>query len=198
MVVRSSGVKLASVTTGSLGWFAVLLLSACTTSTPRDEAPVETRELPAASRERERSDSPFSDRSPRTIDSAPQSTATPGVTSGQPTSSAAAASLIAEASQLASADQYERAGSTLERAISIEPENPLVWHRLAALRLSQQRYDQVVAMAQKSNRYAADWILLRAANWELIAQAKTAMGDSNGAANAWAQARESGSRGRPR
>lgn len=163
-----------------------VLLSACTSMTMREEAPIETREPPPVS-------SPTSIGLRSTLPArAPEEIKLVESDLGTPISAAATATLLAQADQLAEFDQYERAGATLERAISIEPENPVVWHRLAALRLREQRYDQVIAMAQKSNRYAGDWVPLQIANWELIAEAKTAIGDAEGAEAAWAQTRELG------
>lgn len=77
-----------------------------------------------------------------------------------------------------------RAAAVLERALRIEPNNPLVWHRLAASRLQQGRFAQAEAVALKSNALATGNSTLRSANWAIVAEARTALGDHEGAAEA--------------
>ena len=81
------------------------------------------------------------------------------------------------------ADQYEHSGksneaaATLERALRIEPKNPLLWQRLGALHLRQGNWQQAIAMAKKSNFLAADNKKLQLTNWKIIEQASAAQGD---------------------
>lgn len=89
------------------------------------------------------------------------------------------------------ADGQRRAGDldaatvSLERALRIAPEDPLLWHELAGVRLAQQRYDLVVQLAAKSNALAGpDDDALRSSNWRLIAQSRRALGDAAGARDA--------------
>ena len=89
------------------------------------------------------------------------------------------------------ADDQRRAGDldaatvSLERALRIAPDDALLWHRLAEVRLAQQRYPLVVQLAAKSNALALpDDRDLRARNWQLIAQARRGLGDSRGARDA--------------
>ena len=82
-------------------------------------------------------------------------------------------------------DQYEHSGkpvqaaATLERALRIEPKNPLLWQRLGELHLKQGNWQQAIAMAQKSNFLAADNKNLQLTNWKIIEQASAAQGDEN-------------------
>jgi tetratricopeptide (TPR) repeat protein len=75
------------------------------------------------------------------------------------------------------------AASTLERALRIE-NHPLLWNRLAGVRLQQQQYSLAADLAEKSNALAANDNSLRRNNWELIARARQAAGDSAAAQDA--------------
>lgn len=66
----------------------------------------------------------------------------------------------------------EGAADAIERALRLEPKNPWLWHRLAALKLEQGQWRQAEALAQKSNSLSARHPAVRKANAELIAQAK--------------------------
>jgi hypothetical protein len=86
------------------------------------------------------------------------------------------------------AEDQRRAGDldaatvSLERALRIAPEDAVLWHELARLRLEQERHALVPELAAKSNALAAPGdISLRRANWELIAAARRALGDPAGA-----------------
>lgn len=86
------------------------------------------------------------------------------------------------------ADAQRRAGdldgatASLERAMRIAPDDAELWHELARVRLAQRRHDLVVELAAKSNALADPRDReLRAANWQLIASSRRALGDARGA-----------------
>ena len=106
------------------------------------------------------------------------------------TGTTAIASLLKKAQ---SSPSSNAAAATLERALRIEPNNPMVWNRLAAVRLDQGRPKQAEALAMKSNALAAARPTLWPENWRIIAQARGALGDTQGAAEAEAK-RRSGAR----
>jgi predicted Zn-dependent protease len=81
------------------------------------------------------------------------------------------------------------AAATLERALRIEPRNPRLWQELARLRLAQNDPEQAEQLAARSNSWAGDDRRLRAANWQLIAEARAARGDVAGAREAQERAR---------
>lgn len=83
--------------------------------------------------------------------------------------------------------QWDKAAASLERALRIEPRNASIWHDLAQIRLQQREYQQAETLAQKSNSLASD-AGVQARNWDLIAFAKRAQGDNNGADEAEARA----------
>jgi len=85
--------------------------------------------------------------------------------------------MIDEAAMYARQGQGEKAANTLERAVRIQPENAVLWHRLAVIRLQQQRWQQAISLARKSNTLARQDVELKAANWEVIAQAYEGSGN---------------------
>ncbi|MFO7604287.1 MAG: tetratricopeptide repeat protein [Gammaproteobacteria bacterium] len=100
--------------------------------------------------------------------------------------SAAIRQLIESARQASLQGDMGRAESFLERAIRIEPKNPLLWHYLAKLHLHQGRYQRAEGLAAKSTSLApaSDGLRLRADNWRIIAHARQQQGDSAGALKA--------------
>lgn len=105
-----------------------------------------------------------------------------------PTESAAVASLIHVARADVGSGRLAHAAASLERALRIEPRNPRLWQELARVRLMQGDYAQAESIAARSNAWAGNDEWLRAENWRLIAQARDARGDAEGARAALAAA----------
>lgn len=97
--------------------------------------------------------------------------------------------LLDQSDQEAAAGRLSEAGASLERALRIEPRNPVLWQRLAQLRLEQGDYRQAENLAAKSNALALDERRLRADNWQIIGQARLGLGDQDGAQRAFEKAR---------
>ena len=95
--------------------------------------------------------------------------------------SPAIASLMDSARADAIAGRIANAAASLERAVRIEPRNPRLWQQLARVRILQSDYVQAESCAARSNSWAGSDDALRADNWRLIAQAREARGDSEGA-----------------
>jgi len=93
----------------------------------------------------------------------------------------AIAGLMDTARADAAAGRLANAAATLERALRIEPRNPRLWQELARVRLKQGQYAQAESVAARSNSWAGSDNALRAENWRLIAEARTARGDAEGA-----------------
>jgi len=94
----------------------------------------------------------------------------------------AVASLMNSARADNAAGRLANAAASLERALRIEPRNPRLWQELSRVRLSQRDYVQAESCAARSNSWAgSDDGTLRADNWRLIAQAREARGDADGA-----------------
>lgn len=105
-----------------------------------------------------------------------------------PQTSEAVRGLLAQASQAARAGQLQNVDSLLERALRIEPRNPVLWHYLARLRLRQGRFAEARAMAAKSNSLAGDDTGLQSDNWRLIGYCAQQLGDEAAARAANARA----------
>ena len=79
------------------------------------------------------------------------------------------------------AGRYDLAASSLERAIRISPRDPVLWNRLAQVRLDQEKPGLAESLAKKSNLLAEGNRQLQYNNWMLIAEAREALGDRAGA-----------------
>ncbi len=97
------------------------------------------------------------------------------------TENLAIAGLLDGARADAAAGRLANAAASLERALRIEPRNPRLWQELARVRLKQGDYAQAESTAARSNSWAGSDNALRAENWRLIAQAREARGDAEGA-----------------
>lgn len=86
-----------------------------------------------------------------------------------------AASLYLQSRQALEAGDSQRAEMILERALRIEPANPLYWHTKARLRFQQGDYPQAIELCRKSNSLTGSNRRLRAKNDHLIEQAREQM-----------------------
>jgi predicted Zn-dependent protease len=96
----------------------------------------------------------------------------------------AVAGLMESARADAAAGKLSTAAASIERALRIEPRNPRLWQELARVRLKQGDYAQAESTAARSNSWAGSDSALRADNWRLIAHAREARGDAEGAKGA--------------
>ena len=103
--------------------------------------------------------------------------------------SSAVVALLSSAGRQQQGGDIPGAAATLEHALRIEPRNARLWHQLASLRLDQKQYRMAADLADKSNSLAAGDRDLTSANWRLIARARSALGDSEGARQARQKAR---------
>lgn len=108
----------------------------------------------------------------------------------QQQSSQAVVALLDNADQSMASGKHDRAVASIERALRIDPKNPILWQRLGQIRLRQERWDQAIATARKSNLLAAGNDRLRVDNWLIIARAMEGKGDRAGAREAIEQARK--------
>ena len=118
---------------------------------------------------------------PAPVESPTVPPAPPPATTPQRQENVAIAGLMDSAKKDASSGKLGSAAASLERALRIEPRNPRLWHELARVRLKQGQYGQAESVAARSNSWAGDDRTLRAENWRLIAQAREARGDAEGA-----------------
>jgi predicted Zn-dependent protease len=85
----------------------------------------------------------------------------------------AIAGLMESARADAASGKLVQAAASLERALRSEPRNPRLWHELARVRLRQGDTAQAANLAARSNSYAGSDAALRAANQNIIEQART-------------------------
>jgi len=97
------------------------------------------------------------------------------------TENLAIAGLLIGARTDAAAGRLANAAASLERALRIEPRNPRLWQELARVRLKQGDYAQAESTAARSNSWSGSDNALRADNWRIIAHARNARGDAEGA-----------------
>lgn len=86
----------------------------------------------------------------------------------------AAGALVAQAKQQSAAGNHALAASTIERALRVSPNHPLLWIELGRIRLAQKNPAQAETMGRKALAAAADDRSAQAAAWKLIAEANRA------------------------
>jgi tetratricopeptide (TPR) repeat protein len=113
----------------------------------------------------------------------------PVVTEPEPSSrNEAVVALLDTAHRQSTLGQLDEAGASLERALRIESRNPYLWQELARVRLNQGQYRDAENLAAKSTTLAGGNKNLRAENWRIIGQARTRLGDYQGAQAAFEKA----------
>jgi tetratricopeptide (TPR) repeat protein len=88
----------------------------------------------------------------------------------------AANALVAQAHAQAGAGEYAAAGATLERALRIEPDNPLLWVELGRVQLGEGNGAQADGMGRKALALALGDPSAQASAWRLIADSLHARG----------------------
>jgi len=69
------------------------------------------------------------------------------------------------------AKEFDAAANYIERGINISPNDPMLWQRLAVIRLEQGDFKQAKQLAKKSNVLVESDIEIRTANEAIIEQA---------------------------
>ena len=93
------------------------------------------------------------------------------------------AALVTDAQASRKSKNYHQAAAQLERALRIEPANPVLWQELAIVHVEQGSFEQAVQFASKSNSLTRDHALKKK-NWQLMAYAYTQLGDKERAEEA--------------
>jgi len=86
--------------------------------------------------------------------------------------------LISKARKELNSGHPDAAFQTLERALNIDGQDPLVWHLMAKIRSMQGQYGQAESLARKSNTLSAGSPSLKKKNWRVIANALEKQGRS--------------------
>jgi Tfp pilus assembly protein PilF len=104
------------------------------------------------------------------------------------TLSAATKSLVTQAQAQLAAGNDAQAASTLERALRIEPNNPLLWIEMAKLRQEEGNAAQAENLAKKALSMATGDSRAQASAWRVMADAYRARGRNPEARDADARA----------
>jgi tetratricopeptide (TPR) repeat protein len=96
----------------------------------------------------------------------------------------ATAALVAQAHKQETGGNYAPAAATIERALRIEPENPLLWIELGQIRLSEGNAAQADGMGHKALALATGDVQAQASAWRLIADSLRARQRNQEAADA--------------
>jgi Tfp pilus assembly protein PilF len=97
---------------------------------------------------------------------------------------AAASSLVGQAHKQSASGDYGLAAATIERAMRIEPDNPLLWIELGRVRLTAGDNRQAESMGRKALAMATGDPRAQSASWRLIADALRALGRNDEAVQA--------------
>lgn len=95
----------------------------------------------------------------------------------------ASRALVAQARTQANSKNYSLAASSIERALRIEPNNPLLWIEYGQVRMNEGNYPQAESMARKALATASGDFKTQSAAYRLLA-------DSYRARNRTTEARE--------
>ena len=106
-----------------------------------------------------------------------------------PSANPAVIALLDNAHVDATAGRLPTATASIERALRIEPRNPVLWQKLAMLKLQKGEYQQAENFAARSNSWAGANKALMAKNWHIISEARSLRGDNAGAKAALARAK---------
>ncbi|MES1196886.1 MAG: tetratricopeptide repeat protein, partial [Steroidobacter sp.] len=85
------------------------------------------------------------------------------------TLNAASTALIDQAHAQLASGNFMNAAATIERALRIEPNNPLLWLEYAQVRASEQNYFQAESMARKALLLANGDPRAQSSAWRMIA-----------------------------
>jgi len=104
------------------------------------------------------------------------------------TLSSATKALVSQARSQTAAGEFATAAATIERALRIEPANPLLWIELGKVREAEGNHVQAEAMARKGLAMAGNDTRAQSAAWKVIAQSLRARGRTGEAREAEARA----------
>ncbi len=101
----------------------------------------------------------------------PQAEPAPPAKTREYTLGAASKALVNQAESQSAAGNYAIAAGTVERALRIEPDNPLLWIEMAKIRLAENNYLQAENLARKGLSRATGDARTQASAWKIVADA---------------------------
>jgi hypothetical protein len=102
----------------------------------------------------------------------------------EPVLSPASRALVGQAEKQVASKNYAVAASSIERALRIEPGNPLLWIELGKVRQAEGSYVQAENMGRKAVALSVNAPRAQAAAWQLIAESLRARGKNTEAREA--------------
>ena len=93
-------------------------------------------------------------------------------TAPPPAQMTATGSLVALADKQAAIGDYASAAAQLERALRIRPQDPVLWQKLAWLRLQNGDFDQAATLASRSDSLAGNNAAVREQNRRIVELAR--------------------------
>src|SRR4051812_31900539 len=112
----------------------------------------------------------------------------PAPVAHEPTLGAASRALVSQAQTQVATKNYPVAASSIERALRIEPDNPLLWIELGKVRFAEGNYVQAENMARKAVSMSVNAPRAQSSAWKLIADSFRARGKNIEAQEAQARA----------
>ena len=106
----------------------------------------------------------------------------------EPVLGPASRALVSQAQSQLAAKNYAVAAASIERALRIEPGNPLLWTELGKVRLVEGNYVQAENMGRKAVAMAVNAPRAQSDAWALIAESLRARGRNSEAQEAQARA----------
>lgn len=106
----------------------------------------------------------------------------------EPTLGAASRALVGQAQAQLASKNFAVAASSIERALRIEPDNPLLWIELGKVRQTEGNYVQAENMGRKAVALASNAPRAQSTAWNLIADSYRARGKNSEAREADARA----------
>lgn len=106
----------------------------------------------------------------------------------EPILSAASRALVGQAQTQLASKNYPVAASSIERALRIEPDNPLLWIELGKVRQAEGNYVQAENMGRKAASMSVNSPRANSSAWTLIAESLRARGKNVEAQQAQAKA----------
>jgi hypothetical protein len=106
------------------------------------------------------------------------------------TLSPASKALVGQAQAQRKKGDLPGANATLDRALRIEPSNPLLWIEMGRLRMDQRNYPQAEAMGRKALAMSVGDNRTQSTAWQLIADSLRARGKNPQAQEALEKSRE--------
>jgi tetratricopeptide (TPR) repeat protein len=118
----------------------------------------------------------------------PEPTPPPAPVIREPTLGPASRALVSQAQTQMASKNYVVAASSIERALRIEPDNPLLWIELGKIRFAEGNYVQSENMARKAVSMSVNAPRAQSSAWRLIAESYRARGKNPEAQQAQARA----------